>query len=155
VHAVRMQYYGQLNDIEIDSSSRALDSEDRVADLIARFEEAYGKVYASSAKSPKLGYVVTQAIVRGSVDVEKPRLPQQPIESGSPPVKHTRPVMWAAGQGFVETDVYEMEDVRNGHTIEGPAVIEAPSTTFALPPDRRAWVDANDIFHLVNKESAR
>jgi acetone carboxylase, beta subunit len=155
VHAVRMQYYGQLNDIEIDSPVPALDTPNGITELVVRFEDAYGKVYASSAKSPELGYLITQAIVRGSVDVEKPRLPEQSIESGSPPVKHTRPVMWEEAHGFVQTDVYEMDDVRNGHTIEGPAVIEAPSTTFTIPPDRRARVDAHDIFHLENKETVR
>ena len=155
VHAVRMQYWGQLNDIEIDSPHRELESADQVQDLIARFEEQYGRLYATSARSPELGYLVTQAIVRGAVDVEKPRLPQRDVTTGSPHVKHTRPVHWGAAFGFAETDVYEMADVHNGHTIEGPAVIEAPSTTFAIPPDRRVWVDKNDIFHLENKEQAQ
>ena len=35
--------------------------------LIAAFEEAYSKVYARSARSPELGYLITQAIVHGSV----------------------------------------------------------------------------------------
>lgn len=153
VHSVRMQYYGQLNDIEIDSPHSTIETADQVNDLIARFEESYGRLYAASAKSPELGYLVTQAIVRGSVDVEKPKLPQREIESGSPPVKHTRPVNWGAEFGTTDTDVYEMTDVRNGHTIEGPAVIEAPSTTFTIPPDRRAWIDHHDIFHLEQKEA--
>jgi N-methylhydantoinase A/oxoprolinase/acetone carboxylase beta subunit len=55
----------------------------------------------------------------------------------------------------VETDIYEMEQVRNGHVIEGPAVIEAAATTFPIPPDRRVHVDANDIFHLENREGAK
>ena len=68
-HAVRMQYYGQLNDIEIVSPHMELASgEDRRA-LIAVFEEAYAKVYARSARSPELGYLITQAIVHGSVEV--------------------------------------------------------------------------------------
>jgi N-methylhydantoinase A/oxoprolinase/acetone carboxylase beta subunit len=91
--------------------------------------------------------------VRGSVEVEKPKLPHREVVTGSPPVKHTRPVNWGEGFGTTDTDVYEMDDVVNGHTIEGPAVIEAPSTTFAIPPDRRAWIDQNDIFHLENKEA--
>ena len=155
VHALRMQYWGQLNDIEIDSPHAELTSADQVEDLIAGFEEQYGRLYARSARSPELGYLVTQAIVRGAVDVEKPKLPAQAVVSGSPPVKHTRPVHWGDPYGFVDTDVYEMADVRNGHAIEGPAVIEAPSTTFAIPPDRRVWVDRHDIFHLENKEQAR
>ena len=72
-------------------------------------------------------------------------------EAGTPPVKETREVWWT--DGFVPTHVYEMDDVRNGHTIEGPAVLEAESTTFPIPPDRRAWLDEHGIFHLENKEA--
>ena len=45
-----------------------------------------------------------------------------------------------------------MTDVRHGHTIEGPAILEAESTTFAVPPDRRTWLDQNRVFHLERKE---
>ena len=72
-------------------------------------------------------------------------------ESGSPRVKETREVWWH--DGHATTDIYEMDDVRNGHTIEGPAVLEAESTTFPIPPDRRAWLDEHGIFHLENKEA--
>ncbi len=153
VHSVRMQYFGQLNDIEIDSPHATIETADQMNDLIATFEESYGRLYAASAKSPELGYLITQGIVRGSVDVEKPKLPHREVVTGSPPVKHTRPVNWGEGFGTTDTDVYEMDDVVNGHNIEGPAVIEAPSTTFAIPPDRRAWIDQNDIFHLEKKEA--
>ncbi len=153
VHSVRMQYYGQLNDIEIDSPHSNIETADQVADLIDCFEDQYGRLYAASAKSPELGYLVTQAIVRGAVDVEKPKLPHRETSTGAPPVKHTRSVHWGEGFAWVDTDVYEMDDVRNGHSIEGPAIIEAPSTTFAIPPDRRAWIDEHDIFHLEQKEA--
>jgi N-methylhydantoinase A/oxoprolinase/acetone carboxylase beta subunit len=156
VRAVRMQYYGQLNDIEIESPSPDISSVDRIEELIAAFEAAYGKLYARSAASPELGYLVTQAVVRGRVGIEKPSLVEMPVTSGSPPVKSVRSVYWNVPEpGFVETDIYEMEAVRNGHTIEGPAIIEAAATTFPIPPDRRAWVDANDIFHLEYREGPK
>ena len=44
-----------------------------------------------------------------------------------------------------------MDDVGNGQTIEGPAVLEAESTTFPIPPDRRAWLDEHGIFHLESR----
>ena len=75
-HAVRMQYYGQLNDIEIVSPHMEMEEGEHVDALIADFEDAYAKVYARSARSPELGYLVTQAIVHGSVEVEKPALPE-------------------------------------------------------------------------------
>jgi N-methylhydantoinase A/oxoprolinase/acetone carboxylase beta subunit len=95
--------------------------------------------------------LIAQAIVKGSVPIEQPTLPAMERVAGSPPVKSTREVWWAGGPAT--TDVYAMEDVRNGHAIEGPAVLEAESTTFPIPPDRRAWLDEHGIFHLENKEA--
>ena len=66
-HYVRMQYYGQLNDLEIYSPHQELDEAAHVDALIAAFEDAYGKLYARSARSPELGYLVTNVIVTGSV----------------------------------------------------------------------------------------
>src|SRR5438045_7226626 len=71
-HAVRMQYYGQLNDIEIVSPHMDLEDAEHPDDLIAEFERASGKVYVRSARSPELGYLVTQATAPGSVEVEQP-----------------------------------------------------------------------------------
>jgi acetone carboxylase beta subunit len=150
-HMVRMQYYGQLVDIEVDSQRPALESAQDIAELIEAFERTYTRTYARAASSPELGYLVAQAIVKGSVEVEKPVLPTLERVSGSPPVKDVRQVWWS--QGFVSTDVYEMGDVRNGYTIAGPAILEAESTTFPIPPDRRAWLDEHGIFHLENQEA--
>jgi len=145
-----MQYYGQLNDIEIVSPHASLDSAEAVDELIAEFEEAYGKVYASSARSPELGYLVTQAVVLGRADVEKPVLPDRPETAGTPPLKATRPVHF--GDGFVTTDIYELSDVAPGNEITGPAIVESVATTLAVPPGRRARLDRHEIFHLSTEE---
>jgi acetone carboxylase, beta subunit len=145
-HMVRMQYYGQLNDIEIVSPHHEMEEGDQVDDLIAAFEEAYAKVYARSARSPELGYLVTQAIVTGSVEVEKPALPELELGTGSPPVHSTRTVRWSGGDA--ETAIVRLEEVRAGHEIEGPAIVEHSATTFAIPPGRNARLDEHQIFHL-------
>jgi acetone carboxylase beta subunit len=146
-HAVRMQYYGQLNDIEIVSPRLELEEGRHVDELIAEFEDAYAKVYARSARSPELGYLVTQAIVLGKVPVEKPALPELPDASRqSPGPKDQRRVHF--GDGFVDTDIYELEGVGAGQSVVGPAVLESPATTFAIPPGRRATLDRHQIFHL-------
>jgi N-methylhydantoinase A/oxoprolinase/acetone carboxylase beta subunit len=147
-HIVRMQYFGQLNDIEIVSPHMEMEEGEHVDDLIAEFEDAYAKVYARSARSPELGYLITQAIVLGSVEVEKPALPDETPVAGrqSPGAKGTRVVWWH--DGFVDTPIYRLEDVQAGEFVEGPAVLESPATTFAIPPGWRAELDQHQIFHL-------
>ena len=137
-HAVRMQYYGQLNDIEIVSPHAELEDDAQLDDLIAEFEDAYGKVYARSARSPELGYLVTQAIVHGSVEVEKPALPDLGERDGTPPTKGTRRVRW--GDGHADTDLLRarpgrgrQRDHRPGDRGVGRHHLRDPARTLRAP----------------------
>lgn len=152
-HIVRMQYNGQLVDIEVDSPAADLQTDADAAALCAAFETTYTRTYARAASSPELGYLIAQAIVRGSVPVEQPQLPTLEAETGTPPDKMTRAVWWT--DGWVDTPIYEMTDVRPGHRLDGPAILEAESTTFPIPPDRTAWLDEHGIFHLENTDTAQ
>jgi N-methylhydantoinase A/acetone carboxylase beta subunit len=148
-HLVRMQYYGQLNDLEIVSPHMDLDEPEQLDDLVAEFERAYGKLYARSARSPELGYLITQAIVLGTAEVEKPVLPDLPDAGEQVPAaasKGTREVRW--GRDVATTEILEQDRLGPGNSIEGPAIVESPSSTFAVPPGRRARLDRHLIYHL-------
>ena len=148
-HLVRMQYRGQLNDLEIASPHAELSASADLDDLVAAFERAYAKLYARSARSPELGYVITQAIVLGASAVEKPRLPELP-ETGSAPSaaasKGTRSVRWT--DSAATTEILELDGIVPGDVVRGPAIVEHSATTFAIPPDREATLDRHLIFHL-------
>ena len=147
-HAVRMQYYGQLNDIEIVSPRMELEEGAHVDELIAAFEEAYGKVYARSARSPELGYLITHAIVTGSVPVETPSLPDEEPTEGAP-----RRRTGARRTEASPRPRFTSSEVRAGHVIEGPAIVESVATTLAIPPGRSARLDRHQIFHLTGTEA--
>ncbi len=146
-YLANMQYSGQLNDIEVTANP------DEPADtkrLIAGFEDLYGRLYASGARSPELGYTITSLALVGSAEVAKPVLPDEP-ETDQPPVpKAERPVWWKQTGVHVPTPIFEQDDVRSGQSIVGPAIIEAPATTFAIPPGRTARLDRHRIFHLAD-----
>jgi acetone carboxylase, beta subunit len=152
-HMARMQYYGQLNDIEIVSPHMDLAGAAALDDLIAAFEDAYAKVYARSARSPELGYLVTHAIVTGRAAVEKPALPELDEAGGEPDAKGSRQVWW--DDGFQETALYELDRVRAGQTVAGPAIVESVATTLAIPPGREARLDGTQIFHLEQPAGGR
>jgi len=93
---------------------------------------------------------VTHVIVHGTVDVEKPHLPDLPEEPGTPEPKQVRPVHWgrASAGRYVDSRIYQLETVMAGNTIEGPAIVgalgdhvrgpagsdRAPGRTSHLPP---------------------
>jgi N-methylhydantoinase A/acetone carboxylase beta subunit len=146
VHGLRMQYLGQLNDIEVKSDLKRLESDADVAATVDLFEEAYARVYARSARSPEFGWGITEAFVVGTSEIEKPVLPSHDEISAPAEPRETRPVYWV--DGFVETPIHEMEDIKPGQVIDGPAILEAPATTFPVPPDRRVRLNRNNIFEL-------
>lgn len=155
-HLVRMQYRGQLNDLEVVSPHLELAAGSQLDDLVATFERAYAKLYARSARSPELGYVITQAVVLGMTPVEKPRLPDIPPAGPTPAArasKGTREVRWS--EDTATTEILELEHLMPGNVIPGPAIVEHSATTFAIPPGATATLDRHLIFHLSTDEGMR
>ncbi|SFJ66841.1 hydantoinase/oxoprolinase family protein [Thermoflavimicrobium dichotomicum] len=151
-HAVRMQYQGQLNDLEFYTRTGEITKKEELDEIVEEFENLYGRIYARSAKSPELGYLVTTAIVTGTVPVEKPDLPNEPLAGPEPPAeahKGTREVYWRGN--WITADIYDMEKVKPGNVLKGLSIVEAPATTFVVPPDQEACLDQYRIFHLRKK----
>jgi acetone carboxylase beta subunit len=149
---LRMQYLGQLNDLEVKCRTEMLEGPGDLDEVIRDFEDLYGKVYALAAKSPELGYLLTTVVVAGRVDIDKPLLPQRPLGEKRPPAsaqKGERPVYWR--KSWMKANIFEMDRLQPGNTIHGLAVIEAPSTTLLVPPDRYVALDEHCIFHMKMK----
>ncbi len=149
---VRMQYLGQLNDLEVKCRKKVLEGPEDLDMVVQDFEDLYGKVYALAAKSPELGYLLTTVVVAGRVDIDKPLLPEKPLGKKRPPEtakKGERSVYWHGE--WVKAEILEMDRLQPGNEIHGLAVIEAPSTTLLVPPDRYVFLDEHSIFHLKTK----
>jgi acetone carboxylase beta subunit len=147
---LRMQYLGQLRDLEVKTDKEWIDGGQGMLDILDSFEELYGKVYALAAKSPELGYLIPMVIVSGTVEVEKPSLPSEALGSPQPPdaaSKGERDVYWR--DRWFKASIWEMGDLAAGNRIEGLAVIESPSTTLVVPPGTSAYLDEHRIFHLT------
>lgn len=145
----RMQYQGQLNDLEIEAPIQAFSSINDWERLVNTFEETYSRVYAKSALSPELGYSITGAIVRGVVDVAKPQIPQEPLVGETPPgdaFLGIREVYWDGK--FISAKIYEMEKLMPGNRISAFSILESTATTLVVPSGFEAYLDENRIFHL-------
>jgi acetone carboxylase beta subunit len=151
---LRMQYLGQLRDLEVNTGKEWIDGAGGMHEAIAAFEDLYGKVYARAAKSPELGYLIPMVIVSGTVDVEKPALPDEPLEGEDPPSaasKGEREIFWR--RRWLTASIWEMGELRAGNRVRGPAVIESPSTTLVVPPGNSARLDGHRIFRLEPDEA--
>jgi len=145
----RMQYMGQLNDLEISSPIAAASTAEDWDRIAEAFEQTYGRVYASSARSPELGFSVTGAIMRGMVVTQKPVLPEDPDGGPTPPDdarigtrRLYRHKVWH------DAVIWRMEALEPGNTITGPAIVESDATTFVVPEGFSTTLDKHRLFHL-------
>jgi N-methylhydantoinase A/acetone carboxylase beta subunit len=148
---LRMQYMGQLEDLEIASPATKITQLSDWDEIVSRFEELYSRVYSRSARSPELGYFLTTAIITGRLDVEKPQFVVEELQSPKPPEKAFKGYREAFWKGkWIKAKTFEMDRLQAGNLIDGLAIIESPSTTFVIPPGRTATMDQHRIFHLSN-----
>ncbi len=145
----RMQYRGQLNDLEVESPLPSASDADDWDKLVNAFNDTYGRVYAAAARSPELGYSVTGAILRGAVPIPKPKIPKEPEEGEVPPADastgHRR---FYRKKEWLDAALYTMERLRPGNVVTGPAIIESDATTFVVPDGFETYLDGHRLFHL-------
>ncbi len=150
VPSVRMQYMGMLDDIEVQAVW-PMDAGEGLTDLVKRFDTLFAKIFARSARSPEAGYFVTKAIGVGILPTEKPVLPAFAVgdAKADPSADKGRRQLFWRGEWHTAR-LWEMEKLRSGNEIIGPAVIEAPATTLLVPPGHTALLDQYRVFHLMN-----
>ncbi|GAO22489.1 hydantoin utilization protein A [Alicycliphilus sp. B1] len=145
----KMQYMGQLNDLEIVSPVTSAATAADWDRIVEAYEATYGRVYARSARSPELGFSITGAILRGTVVTQKPVLPEDPDAGPTPPREAylgTRP--FYRKKHWVDAALWRMEGLKSGNHIVGPAIIESDATTFVVPEGFETTIDKHRLFHL-------
>ena len=146
---LRVQYVGQLNDVEIKVPFSEVKTHDDVKVIIKLFEAAYAKLYSRSASSPELGYLATTAVLKGKVKISKPQLPSEKLGSKQPKKEAIKGTRKAYRYGkWHEAKIYDMEKLHPGVVLSAVSVIESPATTFVIPPGFEARLDEHYIFHL-------
>ncbi len=63
----------------------------------------------------------------------RPRLTPVGAADGDARPVSSRRVFLDPRRGWQDADIYDYRDLAEGHEIKGPAVVEAPTTTVALP----------------------
>jgi N-methylhydantoinase A len=141
-HLVDLRYKGQEHTVKVPYGRAQL------SDLIARFHAAHETRYTFRLDAP-VELVNFHLVAR--VPMPKPRLVPRPV-TGAKLEKAflgTRIVDFQR-HGAMESRVYAADRLEPGMTIDGPAVLQDPTSTLVLPRGHRVRVDAygNLIVHL-------
>ncbi|WP_236789597.1 hydantoinase/oxoprolinase family protein [Amycolatopsis sp. GM8] len=151
---IDMRYSMQLAEVTTPVADGPLDMAS-IENAAAAFEDSYAALYGKDAGFREAGIQAITFRVRGiGVLPFNPELPAIPAAATSDPVAaHRRPVCLDAATGYVDTPVYDYRELRAGHRLEGPAIVEVPTTTVVVPGGTTGTVDS--LGNLIIRTSAR
>lgn len=145
---IDMRFTMQLAELAVPVPGGDID-EQVIAGAAEAFERRYAGLYGEGSGFSAAGIQAITYRVRGTgVLPFSPKLPDLKAADGPDAGSArlgSRPVNLGDGAGYVDTAVYGYRGLRAGHVIEGPAVIEVPTTTVVIPGGRVGTVD-----HLGN-----
>jgi N-methylhydantoinase A len=141
---IDIRYSLQLAEVSTPVKNGEL-TDDDVAVIAASFEDLYERRFGKGTgfKDAGFQFISYRVFATGHLS-SKPRLPGVPAADEKNPLapKVTRCAYLDAATGWVETAVYDYQDLRAGHRLSPPAIIEAPTTTVVLPEGHEGVVDA-------------
>ncbi|MDA3625193.1 hydantoinase/oxoprolinase family protein [Saccharopolyspora sp. WRP15-2] len=143
-----MRYTGQLEDVEVPLKLQEIGSDGDLDAMVAEFERLYTAINRPVAQYSEAGHSITELGLLAKVDKIKPQLTRKPLEGKTPPSeasKGTRSMYY--GRQWHDAALWEMDLLRPGNEIAGPAVIEHPATTLVIPAGDRVRVDEWTILH--------
>jgi N-methylhydantoinase A len=137
---VEMHYTMQTNELLILAPSGAID-EAAIADLSDRFDAEYARLYGPGTGFREAGIEVTVCRVHAYGSVSELDLKPAMGQVRSRPQDSSRSVYWPEVRRRELTPVFRQENLGVGAVVEGPAIVELPTTTVAVRPDQRLEVD--------------
>jgi N-methylhydantoinase A len=143
-----VRFTNQLSDFEVPWAGERLTSIDDLHELMKGYEQVYTSIYPKQALYSEVGYQILELALSADLDTPKPAVPVLPLEGRTPSssaVKGRRAGHWLGRD--ITFDLYEMDELRPGNVINGPAVIEHPATTLLIPPTQHVEFDARRLIH--------
>lgn len=138
--SVEMRYFGQEHTVEVPA-----EGVDGIDELSERFDEVHQSRYGHTMDDPAQ---VVHLRVRAVGENDKPVLAREGESTSVEEPHHgTREAYCFATDRLTEFDVYKRGGLSEGDTVEGPCIIEEPTTTIIMQSDQTATVD--EFGHII------
>jgi len=149
---IDMRYGMQYNLTKIVSPHLEVKKPDDFKDICDRFTEQYSAIYSPEAIFPVGGINFECFYLTATVETPVQEIGEAEILGPEPPGaarQEPRQAYWGNKTGFVETPVFTFEALQPGNRVKGPALIEAPDTTYVIAP---GWHFALDQYYTGKLE---
>lgn len=150
---VAMKYRMQTNEVTV-AIPRGEFTEAAVTALMDTFDDEYRRLYGADAGFRDAGVEITMCRVSafGVVSQLGLKFPVVTAEERDP--ASVRSVYWPELKVRTQTPVYRQQNLAAGSVVEGPAIVELPTTTVAVRPQQRLDVDQmlNYVITSISEE---
>jgi len=128
--AMDMRYGEQVFEITVPLDGVDLEAADPLKEIVERFHRRHEDLYTYSLRDQEVVLVNARVAAIGTLPAlpEEPALPERPP---APPQSRRRVYL----DGWREVPVYDLDALAPGQVIDGPAVLEAATTTALLRAD--------------------
>jgi len=148
-YLAQIRYGRQLQDLIVTSPVSRIKTVEDFNKLIDAFEDLYSKKFSNIATYPQAGFEIFSVGLVCYQYLVKPRIHKEEI------LRTTIKENAFRGQrkaffydDYYETKIFDSNFLLPGNIIEGPAIIEDPTTTFVIPPARYLEVDEYKTYWL-------
>jgi N-methylhydantoinase A len=146
-----MKFGGQLNVKRVAAPSVRLAGPEDVRRLYRAFETEYSEAYSPLGLNPGAGVEIDALVLKARLRQQAPPPPPPERPPAGPASLGVRPAVWEIGAGPVDTPVFEAAALTAGTKIDGPALVEADTTTTAVAPGWTLVVDERSAFILSSE----
>ncbi|MDO9315009.1 MAG: hydantoinase/oxoprolinase family protein [Burkholderiaceae bacterium] len=130
-----LRYGNQLAQTAVVSPFRRLEKPTQVIELLDLFSHNYAQRFGEGSQAPEAGVRIN--VIRVVSFVQHDRLELKPsTRKGVPPPtpRGERECHFQGTEGGVMTRIYDAHTLAEGTTLDGPALVESPRTSFLVEP---------------------
>jgi N-methylhydantoinase A len=126
--SAEMRYGEQIFEIDVTLDGIDLDSPALIAEIEARFHRRHEELYTYASPEQEVVFVNARVAASGAVSVREQDA--RVAISTVPSTPRGRRQAWFGA--WRKVDVYALDDLKPGQALEGPAIIEAETTTVVI-----------------------
>ena len=143
-----IRYIGQAHEVNLPVAPGEITTE-LLNEVKEKFHQAHFELYSHS--SPEAPTMFVTLAVKAIGRTPKPEFSAIEKGSGKAAVKEKRPVYFGEFRKYVETPVYDRNDLLATQVIAGPAIIEQMDSVSVVLPEHKVTVD--DLGSLIIKKN--
>lgn len=149
-----MLYGGQVQVKRMSCPLLQINSESDAEVVYQAFEDEFSAAFSPLVVNKPGGVFLDNFVLRVTVPTQKPQLQEFDLVGEDPSDAHTgsRMAYWEELKDTAETPTYELELLKPGNKITGPAIVEAELTTVVIPPEYTFSVDKHGLGILEGGE---